>query len=142
MSAGLSAARLRDLGVSFLTAFATFGTLVSTLTCVALLFPGGWLEPMWRLNPPAHTQFLAMGNGAILLMVVVAIGCALVARGLWIGAEWGRRLAVGGLVVNLIGDLANAIFRGDLRTLIGLPIGGAMIAYLLSARAKSYFSEK
>ena len=30
-----------------------------------------------------------------------------------------------------MGDLLNAFVRNDLRTLIGLPIGGAMIAYLL-----------
>jgi hypothetical protein len=30
------------------------------------------------------------------------------------------------LAVNLVGDTTNAVMRGDLRTLIGLPIGGAL----------------
>ena len=44
--------------------------------------------------------------------------------------EWGRRLAIGTLAANLIGDCVSALVRHDPRTLIGLPIGGAMIAYL------------
>jgi hypothetical protein len=46
-------------------------------------------------------------------------------------AEWGRRLAIGVLTVNLVGDSLNALLRHDLRTLIGLPVGGLMILYLL-----------
>jgi hypothetical protein len=47
---------------------------------------------------------------------------------------WGRILAVIILAVNLIGDSINAFVRHDLRTLIGIPIGGAMIFYLLKVR--------
>jgi hypothetical protein len=34
------------------------------------------------------------------------------------------------LLVNLVGDAANAILRHDYRPLIGIPIGGVMIFYL------------
>jgi hypothetical protein len=126
-------------GVIALSGFFVFGATMSFLTCIALLFSGSRLEPMWRLNPQAHEAFLQMGSWAIGLMAVVCLACALSARGLWIRARWGHRLALGVLTVNLIGDVMNAIVRGDLRTLIGLPIGGALIAYLLSARVKSLF---
>ena len=43
-------------------------------------------------------------------------------------------LAIGVLTVNLIGDSVNALLRHDPRTLIGLPIGGLMIWYLLKKR--------
>ncbi len=43
------------------------------------------------------------------------------------------------LVTNLLGDLGNAIGRGDYRTLIGLPIGGALICYLYSRRVRDVF---
>jgi hypothetical protein len=40
--------------------------------------------------------------------------------------------------VNLIGDLTNAFVRNDFRTLIGVPIAGAIIFYLArGARASS-----
>jgi hypothetical protein len=45
------------------------------------------------------------------------------------------------VAVNLVGDTTNALVRGDLRTLVGLPIGGALIAYLLSAGVRSEFGE-
>jgi uncharacterized membrane protein (DUF2068 family) len=73
-------------------------------------------------------------------MLVVATACALSAVGLWIRARWGQRLALVLLAVNLVGDTTNAFLRGDLRTLIGLPIAGALIAYLLSARVRSHFT--
>ena len=60
--------------------------------------------------------------------------------GRWKGARWGHRLAIGILVVNLFGDATSAIMRSDPRTLIGLPIGGAMIAYLLTRRVRNYFT--
>ncbi|HEX4631371.1 MAG TPA: hypothetical protein VH188_10435, partial [Chthoniobacterales bacterium] len=47
---------------------------------------------------------------------------------------WGRRLAIGVLTVNVVSDLFNAVFRHDVRTLIGLPIGGLMIWYLISRK--------
>ena len=64
-------------------------------------------------------------------MAVVGVACGLSAIGLARNAEWGRRLAIGILVVNLIGDSLTAFLRDDPRTLIGLPIGGLMIWYLV-----------
>jgi hypothetical protein len=40
---------------------------------------------------------------------------------------------------NLLGDLFNALKLGDLRTLIGIPIGGALIWYLVSPRTRAQF---
>jgi hypothetical protein len=63
-------------------------------------------------------------------MFVVGTACASAAVGLARQKEWGRRLAIGILAVNLISDGVSAVVRHDPRTLIGLPIGGAMMAYL------------
>lgn len=107
------------------------GALICLTTVVALAFPGGFLEPIWRLKPEAREQFQQIGNWSIALMSVVGIACALAAVGLAKNAAWGRRLALGILIVNLIGDTLNAVLRHDPLTLIGLPIGGLMIWYLL-----------
>ena len=119
------------LGIQLLSAFFAFGAAICLLTIVALLFPGGPLEPIWRLNPDAHTAFQQIGRWSILLMAVVGSACALASVGLGRRARWGHRLALGILSFNLLGDLVNAFVRHDFRTLIGLPISGAMIAYLL-----------
>jgi hypothetical protein len=130
------------LGIKLLVIFFAAGALICSLVMLALAFPGGILEPIWRLRPDAQTEFQEIGTWAVALMAAVGAACGLSAFGLARGAEWGRRLAMGVLTVNLVGDAFNAVFRGDLRTLIGMPIGGLMIWYLVSegrasARPKS-----
>ena len=130
----------RLLGVTLLSIFFLFGALMCLVTVIALIFPGGLLDPLWRLNPDAHRAFQRIGGWAILLMAIAGTACLLSAIGLATRARWGRQLAVGVLAVNLVGDAVAAVLRHDPRTLIGLPIGGAMILYLLSGRVLRYFA--
>jgi hypothetical protein len=44
--------------------------------------------------------------------------------------------------VNLVGDLTNVFVRHDLKTLIGVPIAGAMIFYLVRRAESDAKSEK
>jgi len=127
-------------GLVALSTFFAVGAIIASVTAIALLFPASRLESVWQLNPQAHEAFLTIGPWAVVLMLVVATVCALSAVGLWIRARWGQRLALVLLAVNLVGDTTNAFLREDLRTLIGLPIAGALIAYLLSARVRSHFT--
>src|SRR5256885_4573788 len=124
----------RPVGLALLTAFFVFGALMAFLAFLGLLLAGGFLEPIWRLNPEAHRALTELGAWGMLLMAVVAIACALAAIGLWIQAQWGRRLAGGILAINLLGDVMNAVTRGDLRTVIGVPIGGGMVSSLFLGR--------
>lgn len=130
----------RPVGLTALTVFFAAGTIPSTASAIALAVPGAWSDAMWRLKPEAPGQFASMGPWAVPLMVVVAMACAGAAVGLWKRRRWGHRLAIGLLSINLLGDTANAVVRHDWRTLIGLPIGGAMLAYLLSHRIRTIFA--
>jgi hypothetical protein len=114
-----------------LVIFFAAGALICFVTVLALAFPGGFLEPVWRLKPEARVDFQKIGSWSIALMALVGTACGLTAVGLARQAEWGRRLAIGILAVNLVGDTLNAILRHDPTTLIGLPIGGLMIYYLI-----------
>src|SRR5213079_1630047 len=130
------------IGIILLVIFFAAGALICLVTMLALAFPGGFLEPIWRLRPDARIEFQKLGNWSIPLMATVGTACGLASLGLARQADWGRRLAIGILAVNLIGDTLNAFLRDDLRTLIGLPVGGLMIWYLISegrasARPKS-----
>jgi hypothetical protein len=120
--------------IRLFVAFFAFGTGMCLLTIVLLAFPGTALDALWRVNPEGHEAFAAHRALAFPLMATVGIACASAAVGLAKRAEWGRRLAIGILAVNLLGDLGGAILRHDPRTLIGLPIGGAMIWVLCSKR--------
>ena len=115
--------------------FFALGAFISLVVMLALTFPGGYLESIWWLKPEAQTQFQTIGRGvSVALMAVVATACGLAAVGLAKNAEWGRRLAISVLSINLVGDSLNALFMRDTRTLIGLPIGGLMIFFLVRAR--------
>ena len=127
-------------GVRALAAFFVFGAIMSGIACLALLFPSGVLEPMWQLNPESRVGLLKLGPLGIALIATVSVACALSALGLVKRSAWGYRLAIGVLTVNLVGDAANAVIRHDMRTLIGLPIGGILIAYLLRPRIRSLFA--
>jgi hypothetical protein len=127
------------LGIRALAAFFAFGACMSLIACIALLLPGAAFEPMWQLNLQAHETFVHMGTWAVVLMGAVSAGCALSAGGLLARSSWGYRLAIAVLGVNLLGDTANAILRDDPRTLIGLPIGGLLIAYLLRPQIRGLF---
>ena len=105
---------------------------------LALGFPGSFLESIWRLKPEARVQFEEIGRGvSIVLMAAIGIACSLAAVGLAQAAKWGRWLAIGILTANLVGDSVNALLRHDPKTLIGLPIGGLMIWYLVKKKVSA-----
>jgi sterol desaturase/sphingolipid hydroxylase (fatty acid hydroxylase superfamily) len=126
------------VGLRLLAIFFGFGACMCALTVVLLLFPGSELDRLWELNPTARTSFQTMGSWSVSLMVLVGAACAAAAIGLLRCATWGKWIAIVILVVNLVGDLANAVLRHDYRSLIGLPIAAAMILYLIR-RGADYF---
>jgi hypothetical protein len=128
------------IGLKLLAIFFAFGACMCALIIWLLLFPGGALDSLWRLNPEAHAAFQWIGRLSILLMAIVGVACAFAAVGLARNAKWGRWLGILILATNLVGDLTNACVRHDFRTLIGVPIAAAMIFYL--ARFGSQMTKK
>ncbi len=112
---------------------------MSGASFVALLFPGGFLEPMWRLNPRARESFAIMGVWALVLMAVVSIACVSATVGLWRGRRWGYLLAIALLTFSLLGDLANALLGIEPRAWLGVPIAALMLAYLVTRRVREFF---
>lgn len=131
--------KTRPLGITALIIFFFFGAAMSFISSIMLMFPGSFLEPLWRLNPRARENFTALGMWAIVLMLVVCIACALAALGLWRGSWWGYWLAVALLTVNLLGDIANVILGTEPRAAIGIPIVILILALLMSWRGKRFF---
>jgi len=124
-----------------LAIFFTFGASMCALTVILLCFPGTSLDLLWHLNPDAQKAFRSIGKLAVLLMCLVGLACAFTAVGLWHGRNWGRKLALVILSLNIIGDLYNVAARHDYRALIGLPIAGAMIFYLASHAKEPWIGE-
>ena len=65
------------------------------------------------------------------LMAAVCVACAIASFGLWHCKRWGFWTALIILSVNLAGNVTDSLLAHEWRPLIGLPIGGLMIAYLL-----------
>ena len=75
-----------------------------------------------------------MGIWSVLLMTAVCLACVIAGAGLLHCRRWGYRTAIAILSLNLTGDTLTAIIAHDCRTLIGLPIGGTMLLYLVTKR--------
>jgi hypothetical protein len=102
----------QSVGRILLVIFFAAGALISIVVMLALVFPGTDLESIWRLKPEARTHFQTIGRGAsAALMAIVATGCGFAAIGLARNREWGRRLAIGILIINLIGDSLDAFIH-------------------------------
>ena len=117
--------------------FFGFGAMMCALTLALLLFPGSVLDALWRLNPEARLAFQSFGSWSFVVMLTVGTACLFAAIGLWRGTVWGTRLALTILSLNIIGDLVNTLLRHDYRALIGLPVGAAMIFFLVRPRSWS-----
>ena len=127
-------------GVKALSALFLFGAAIAGLASLALVFPGGVLEPVWQLNPVARTHLATLGPIGIGLMATVSIACVAAALGLRSLAGWGHKLALALLGVNLVGDAASAISGHYLRALIGIALDGLLIAYLLEPHIRALFA--
>ena len=132
----------RPGGVTALSLFCLAGAIISFVAGVSLLLPGSILEPIWRVNPRGHEAFMGLGGWAIVLLCAVCIACASAAVGLWRGTRWGYRLAFGGLVVNLLGDVANVLLAGEYKAAVGVPIVLAILLFLRSSRVRAFFGRE
>src|SRR2546422_219687 len=135
----MTKAEVRPIGITALSLLFLFGAGASFVSFISLLFPGSFLEPIWRLNPRARAGLGGMGVWAVILMGAVCVACALAAEGLWRGARWGYWLAVSLVAINLLGDILNAFLGTEPRAVIGIPIALAIIAFLISRRVRRFF---
>jgi hypothetical protein len=131
--------RRKPFGIRCLVAFAFAAAGISAASAVSLRWPGGPLEPMWRINPRAREEFAALGIWSPILLGVLSIVCLIAAVGLWRRTRTGYRLIVAGLILNLIGDVSNIIVRRQLATAFGIPVVAAILAYLMTRNVREYF---
>ena len=132
----------RPFGIIALCIFFAFGAAVSMTSAISILTPGGWLEPMWIVNPRARESFTTMGMFAPILLFAVSAACATASIGLWRRKMWGYRVAVGMFLANLIGDSISALLGIEPRAVIGIPIVAVILYLLTRKRAREYFELK
>ena len=129
----------RPFGVTALALLFLFGTAASFIAALSLAFPGSLLEPIWGLNPNARAGFDRIGSWAIVVMMIVFVACLCAMVGLWRRSTWGYWLAVGMLVLNLVGNFINVITGTEPKAIVGIPVVLLVLAYLMRRRTKNHF---
>lgn len=129
----------RPLGVTALSVFFLASTAITLVAALSLLFPNGFLEPIWKLNPRGRAGLGAIGIWAVVLFSVVCLACAVAAVGLWRGARYGYVTAITVLTINSLVDLFNVISGTEPRAIIGIPVVIVVLAYLLTEKVRQFF---
>jgi hypothetical protein len=130
---------VENFGLTAMAVFLFFGAAMATFAGITLLFPGGFLDPIWRLNPDAGEQLRQLGRG--IGIAFLGLGAAMIAAAVgWIKRRfWGWALAVIIIASQVLGDLVNAL-RGELlKGAVGVVIAGALLAYLMRRNVRDAF---
>lgn len=133
--------KTRPVGITALSFFFIAATVMTLAASISLMFPGGFLEPIWRLNPRGRAGLGAIGVWAVILLFAIGCACAVAAIGLWRGARWGHAAAIIVISVNLLGDLINVISGMERRAAIGIPIVVIILIYLANQRVRRFFAK-
>jgi hypothetical protein len=122
---------VRPAGISALAVFFAAGALIALVSAMSLLVPASVLEPMWQLNPRAHSAFVKMRVWAPVLLITLSLACGTTACG--------YRLAVGLLIIQLPGDFINVLLGIEPRAAFGIPIVAVLLWVLGTARVRIFF---
>ncbi|MGB9244807.1 MAG: hypothetical protein WCC03_15760 [Candidatus Acidiferrales bacterium] len=131
----------RSFGLTAMAVFLVFGAAMATLAGITLLFPGSFLDPIWRLNPEAGEQLHQLGRG--IGVAFLGLGAAMVAAAIgWIKRRfWGWALAVIIIASQVLGDLVNAV-RGEFwKGAVGVVIASALLVYLIRPATRGAFEK-
>jgi hypothetical protein len=120
--------------ITALSIFFMFGAAMSFIASISLLCPNSFLESMWRLNPRGKLNLSSIGVWAAVLLATVSVCCAAAGIGLWRGARWGHRIAIGLIAVNLVADVTNVILGTEPRAIVGVPVAAGILIYLIRMR--------
>lgn len=132
----------RPRAITALSIFFFVGAVISFTASMSLLISNSFLDSMWRLNPRAHENLSSLGLWAVMLLSTVSLCCLAAASGLWTISRWGYWLAVGLIATNLIGDITNVVLGTEPRAIVGIPIAGLILGYLMTRKVRALFSNK
>lgn len=126
-------------GFRAMAVFLFFGATMAILAGFTLVFRGTPVDNMWRLNPKAFQQLALLGRGIGIAFLVLS--CALLCSAIgWLRRRyWGWLLATIIIVIQVIGDLVNAI-RGEIsQGIFGVAIAGLLLLWLLQPHVRGAF---
>lgn len=111
---------------------------MAALAATTLMWSGTILDRIWALNPKAHLQLAPLGSRLAFLLLALALAVA--AIGWFQKKEWGWRLTVCIIAIQVLGDLVNLTGGDYIRGGIGSVIAGALLIYLCRPPVRALFS--
>jgi hypothetical protein len=118
----------RPAGITALSIFFGFGSFVSAVMALLILFPGSITESTKSASP-----LLILFS--LLLSIAACIACIVASVGLWRCASWGLWTALVILSANILSQLSDLVTVHQVRSLIAILLSGVMIWYLLKNKS-------
>lgn len=119
---------------------ALLAAAIAVAAGVTLLWPGTPLDVIWSIRTDdAHQQMLALGWPVGAGLWLVGLVAVVLAVGSLQRRRWAWWLAVAGLAVNGLSDLARLPMGQVAEGLIGVAIAGVLLALLVWPRVRTQF---
>jgi hypothetical protein len=138
----MNRSRLGWSGLTVVSAFLVFATLMAAFIGTLLLFSGKLLESLWRFNLEARAAFQSLGRLSSLLLFLVGAVAGGAAVGIRKRRKWGWWLAVLLFAVNACGDAVSLFVTGRVvQGMSGVVISGLFLLYLAKPGVRRQFSD-
>jgi hypothetical protein len=129
-------------GMTAIGIFLLFGTVMAFLAGTTLIWRGTFLDRMWALNPRAYDELAPLGKPAGFLFLSLAVALILAGTGWLKRRQWGWRLAVAIIGIEVLGNFVNVFFGHVVQGLVGVAIAGALLLYITRPYVRATFAFK
>ncbi|MGZ6004430.1 MAG: hypothetical protein ACXWK1_21225 [Caulobacteraceae bacterium] len=139
MALGQAAENREPITPTAVGVFFAAACVITLVTAITLLAPGGPLDIVWRIKPREHGQLLALSPLAgmgFLLFSAVSAATSLGALG---RRQWAWRLALAVFVLNGLSDAARIAFGAWGEGLVGVAATGLIAWWLTRSRVQALF---
>jgi hypothetical protein len=127
-------------GITAVGIFLCFGAVMASFAGTTLIWQGSALDRIWALNATAHKQLAPLGRNVGVLFLLLSAALASAGAGWFKRRLWAWKLAVGVLLIQVLGDLVNILMGDLLRGGIGLILAGVLLLYILRPEVRTLFA--
>ena len=128
------------MGWRFIGVFLVFGSCMLVLAAILLMLPGArWTELVWSLRPGVHDRLADVGWPIVASFLALAVVFSYTA------IAWFRKKISGWIIAslliaaNLAGDLIRLFLGHSFEGMLGITLGGSLLAYMMSPWIRRVF---
>jgi hypothetical protein len=140
MSATTSLKLHRPESIAVIATFLFVATIVAFIAGGSLLFPGPFLDRMWKLNPEGAALFHAIGRVSGVFLMTLGVGTFFAALGLLRGQPWAWWFGVCLFAMDASGNIVSYFLTHDaLRSVTGAIVSATFLFFLCRYPVRDYF---